>query len=619
MALKLSGLFQTNVSDMHRGENVSATNGSVDTGRTQQSEAQLRELTPGQAIRGEIVGKNGEEIQIRIAKDVILNARMEQDIQASTGQSVTFEIRSNASGALLLRPLFQNMSQENNALKALAQAGIENDAKSVQMVSTMMQEGMSIGKEALQGMYREMIGVSESDVPNAVQMNRLQIPVTPENLQQFAAYKNYEHQLLNSFSQVADEIPQAVSQLFAEGEGAEGCVLIGRLLDTFADQSGENVVSGETATGGNAVIGGEIAAGGENAPGTEAVPGNIEGTEESLSEAGQSRVNGLAETEAGILQNGSADGKDTVLSEMTAKAEALQENLSEGLLTGKTESALTGTKAGESNVVLFSQEEGEGLAALVKEAGGSPEVVNLLLNGQIGKEDFYQLVRSLAEGANTPEQQLAVKELFVSEKFQTILKERIGNQWTLQAPEQLEKKEVSKLYERLNEQTRQLTQALSDAVKTDSPLFKSVQNIRENVDFMNQLNQVYTYVQLPLKMSGNSAHGDLYVYTNKKNLAKKDGNVSAFLHLDMEHLGRVDVYVAMEQSRISTNFYLEDEDSLALLEKNMDLLTKRLTDKGYKAEAKLMLRDQPGNVMEEIVATDKNISIISEQSFDVRA
>ena len=136
---------------------------------------------------------------------------------------------------------------------------------------------------------------------------------------------------------------------------------------------------------------------------------------------------------------------------------------------------------------------------------------------------------------------------------------------------------------------------------------------------MNQLNQMYAYVQLPLKFRGENAHGDLYVYTNKKNLAKKEGNVSAYLHLDMEHLGTVDVYVAMEKGKINTNFYLADEKSLDLLEKHIDSLTERLTEKGYRADAKLMLKEDTGNVMEEIIQSDKNISLISDMCFDVRA
>ena len=50
--------------------------------------------------------------------------------------------------------------------------------------------------------------------------------------------------------------------------------------------------------------------------------------------------------------------------------------------------------------------------------------------------------------------------------------------------------------------------------------------------------------------------GELYVYTNKKNLADNDGNVSAFLHLDMDHLGPVDVYVAMQQQKVIMPYLL---------------------------------------------------------------
>lgn len=40
--------------------------------------------------------------------------------------------------------------------------------------------------------------------------------------------------------------------------------------------------------------------------------------------------------------------------------------------------------------------------------------------------------------------------------------------------------------------------------------------IHSNVEFMNQVNQMYTYAQIPLKMSGQHASGELFVYTNKR-------------------------------------------------------------------------------------------------------
>ena len=138
---------------------------------------------------------------------------------------------------------------------------------------------------------------------------------------------------------------------------------------------------------------------------------------------------------------------------------------------------------------------------------------------------------------------------------------------------------------------------------------------------MNQLNHVFTYIQLPLKLAGNSAHGDLYVYTNKKNLAARDGNVSALLHLDMEHLGALDVYVAMQQNKVSTNFTFQDESSLDLVEQHISLLNERLLKRGYDLKTQFSVKEdkQENEIVQAMLSAGKNISVLSRTSFDMRA
>jgi flagellar hook-length control protein FliK len=165
---------------------------------------------------------------------------------------------------------------------------------------------------------------------------------------------------------------------------------------------------------------------------------------------------------------------------------------------------------------------------------------------------------------------------------------------------------------------------LENAGKGDAPVAKTVQNLQNNVDFINKMNHVFTYIQLPLKMSGNNAHGDLYIYTNKKNLAAKDGNVSALLHLDMEHLGPLDVYVAMQNNKVSTNFTVQDESALDLIEEHIGLLDERLTKRGYALKAQFQMKeeqadDSPEGIMQTILNQEKNISVLSRTSFDMRA
>ena len=146
-------------------------------------------------------------------------------------------------------------------------------------------------------------------------------------------------------------------------------------------------------------------------------------------------------------------------------------------------------------------------------------------------------------------------------------------------------------------------------------------NISENVEFMNQMNQMFNYVQLPLKLSDSQAHGDLYVYTNKKNMARKDGMLTAFLHLDMDHLGSLDVSIALqtEKNQVTTKFYL-DEGAIALVEGHIDELAQRLSKKGYQCKNMILEKEEDKTVlerMEEQVAGGN--AVLGYRTFDTRA
>jgi len=203
--------------------------------------------------------------------------------------------------------------------------------------------------------------------------------------------------------------------------------------------------------------------------------------------------------------------------------------------------------------------------------------------------------------------------------FKNVLKNEMNRQWLLKPEEVAEEHSVDKLYERLSSQMKQLSQALSQTARPDTPLARTLSNVSGNIDFMNQMNQMFTYVQIPLKMQGQEANGELFVYTNKKNLAKKEGTVSALLHLDMEHLGSVDVHVALTYQKVSTKFYLKDEKALDLIANHIDLLNERLEKRGYSMNAQFMVKDEDKSVMDEILEQNKNISVLAGYSFDARA
>ena len=179
------------------------------------------------------------------------------------------------------------------------------------------------------------------------------------------------------------------------------------------------------------------------------------------------------------------------------------------------------------------------------------------------------------------------------------------------------------MYERLNRQMEQIDKILKATGNEQSPLAKSTEQIRGNVEFMNEVNQIYNYVQIPLKMNGQNANGDLYVYTNKRKPREENGELSAFLHLDMDHLGSTDVFVKMKGKAVDTNFAFSDDASFDLVQKYLPILDAKLTALGYQSTITVSNEEKKVDFVEDFLKRDlpggSNANVVHRYSFDVRA
>ena len=91
-----------------------AGNKQIDnSGKTQQKSApntalvnrQIHALKPGQTLQGEVIARNGSEVQIKVAEDFVIKARVEQNVNLDIGKNMTFEIKNNGQ-TLTLLPLY---------------------------------------------------------------------------------------------------------------------------------------------------------------------------------------------------------------------------------------------------------------------------------------------------------------------------------------------------------------------------------------------------------------------------------------------------------------------------------------------------------------------------------
>ena len=196
-----------------------------------------------------------------------------------------------------------------------------------------------------------------------------------------------------------------------------------------------------------------------------------------------------------------------------------------------------------------------------------------------------------------------------------ILKEQM-----LMKPENMDSKEyVKEFYERLDEQFDKLHELIKSTGKENSSLGKEVSVVKSNIQFMNQINQLYHYVQLPVKLNDAHTNGDLYVYKRKNSKTGEDGKLTALLHLSMPTLGNMDVFLSLEEGRLSTRFCLEKEEYLDFIEENIDRLNERLIKKGYQVQTTVTSgAREDKSVIEHIMENELPIPVMTSQSFDAR-
>lgn len=549
---------------MKIGEFFRGETNNVDQNRTAQMtsartaallQQQIRSLVPGQTLQGEILSQKDGEIQIKVLEDFILNARLDGSMNIEVGKNMIFEVKNNGS-LLTLSPLFTNTATDANVLKALDMAGLPVNDDTVDMTRQMMEGGLSIDRNSLQQMFREVNAYTQAEAVDLVRLHMLSMPVNETNVNQMVSYRNLNHQLLNGMNQILGELPEVFSNLLEKGNVQEAVELYRNML--------------------------ELAASAESGDGS--APGAI-----ASSENGQTGENPMVRENPMVKEN-------SVVREFSAS----------------TETPEPARGASDADVIGLQKAETSG------EDGGHDRAGSIVTDmGEAAAKLQEVSVRLQETAAAWADKQTAGGQL---DKLLKPLLQQMLKQWTIQPEEVADSKEVEKLYQRLEHQIKGLAKALEGAAQTDTPAYKATGNLSQNLDFLQQVNQMYSYVQLPLRLQQGNAHGDLYVYSNKKHLAMKEGQISALLHLDMEHLGPVDVYVAMNYEKVNTKFFVQDDAMLDFLEEHMDILTNRLKKRGYDCNFTMQLRGDSkegrGGIGELLQA--QNHVPLSEYAFDVR-
>jgi hypothetical protein len=414
-------------------------------------------------------------------------------------------------------------------------------------------------------------------------MNKLGIPVNETNLSQYQDMLNNNHQLAGNINDFANSVVNFTGEQATQLE-------TGNLDISQFNQNIDSIM--------------EIVSDAADMPAPEFTEGLETLNQQDNQEAGLNQQSTKPDIANQI--NNAVHQNDVSIDNANSKPELVQsvsDNLSEKLSLDK------------NNL--------ENLIGKLQEAGVSDDKLKLLQDKSDTPmqlmNNVNELLKSLPE--NTDGKLSA--EIMKSKDFQELLSASVNRKLTLDAEKMEDPKELSDLYKSIYEKADKLMNTFqSQGGAAGEQMQNSGKSMQERMDFVQNLNEMFSYAQIPFNVSGNETNSELFVYMNKGKKLDVSKEVSALLHLDMDHLGATDVHVSLSGDTVHTRFYVDDEESARIIDEHMTMLEKAVNGVGYSLTNETVTRNQSINstgnkVVDELLGKDLEQSI-KRYSFDVK-
>lgn len=616
--------------EMHLQDNVKmeGSKASEQAGQVKSSMDNILGFKEGMVFKGEILDIVGEKVQIALDNKSQMMARLQEGVQLGVGDRLLFSVQENNANQILIKPLFDSLySAQTQVLeRALDMAGLSPTEKNFSVAKELMEAGLPLDKGNMVKLLSQSMKFPETSMQTLVALNKMNIPVTEANIAQFERYQEYNHQLSGDIAQAAESMA-AFTESFPSGMPASTLLSVANeILDLFM-QDMQGTVSEENAVATNPEmveenqLAGETAAQTETGAETENVNGRpaADGAAESVnSRPEMAEIRSAAD---GIEAKSAADSQ--ILSETEGKDVGEKE-----VISGKTpaaEQAEANKPEGKTTV----------LSNLMEKTGLSKEEVNNLTNAlqkaEVPREQIVhiykesgnaeELLKNITQAlSNSEASDQAIRNMLESSEFKKLFSDMVKKNWALNPKDMKDPKEIEELYNKILRQSKGFEDAIAAKGGDAKSFNQNFQNMRQNMQFMEQLNNQMIYAQMPLKLSNQNANSELFVYADKRKLAEKKNGISVMLHLDMDHLGQTDIHVTLTGSNVNARFYLNDQQSVDIVAENMVQLAKQLADRGFSLTNEVVKRqpqDSINKVVDEIIDENAERSI-KRYTFDAR-
>ena len=590
------GQYDLNTNANTKGEDAVAAN--TQTSAAKELSAVLRNLFAGDIFEATVNEIKNSEVTLGLSDGQTILARLQGQVPLQVGEAMFFQVKSNQGMQMEIKPFPMGAEGNPTLLKALDAAGLKVTEQNLSMVHSMMEQQLPIDKESLLHMVR--LSGSHPSIPRAtlVEMTKYEIPVTEENATVFENYKMDQGKVEPKLEQLFRDLPQKL---------ADDSMTVKQVAE-FHNRL-VSILTGEE----------------------QELVGQKEGLQEqnfSAENTGENQVNDTTRQAVELQKQGENQSGQAVMEEQQKAQEVQTEVKTVSHVQQEVVQTAESQTAGKAENTPFTQNEAQ--LPLLSHTMTKPELaeLNQALETFTGKptdasemtaKQLLQMVKDFLSGEKLmPEEN--IRNLFSKKSYQQVLRHALEAEWLLNPKDLTDSEKMRNFYTKMDKQMGQISELLSQNTQTMGKPMQTLSDVQNNLQFMHVLNQTYTYMQIPLKMSNQNAQGDLYVYTNKKNLRDKEGALSAFLHLDLEHLGATDVSVKMLGKKVDTKFYLSDETAYQLILEHAGLLEEQLEKKGYHCKVNVENEEKKTDFVSDFLMQGRPVGgALHRYSFDMRA
>lgn len=566
--------------------------------RTGNTTVMLRE---GQTLKGVVSDVHSDQITLVMEDGTAFTGRLPDAGQYSIGQKAAFKIVSLDQNTIYMKAVSTSylLDMEDTIDQALEEAGLPKSARNSDVVRSLLMNQQSISRENLLSSIRLCATYPDADVNSVITLRRLGLPLTPENLAQFEQYENNDHSLLDHFAQITDSIGDLMNAIGTQ---------VPRLSGQTAGQLLNLALSSSLTPEEQALKEAQAAASEAQTEAAAQEGENPESAEKALTNVADAALSEETEVSSSPFSR-----MKQIFSSLTDGASAAKTALSETGLAKDYKVPFIHEQVGFS----LSPEEREAFHSFLSDLPLPEELTTSLQEGTLTTRDFLTAVRQALPRMSSEQ----AAGLLSSPAFQRLVKDQFLSNWTL-SPEKLKQKgAVEELYQQISSQVDKLSHFSQDVFGKN--LFENLQQqttqTSQNLNFMKLLNDTYQYVQLPVKLQQQNAHGDLYVMTRKESLRRHPDSLKALLHLDMDHLGSLDIHIIRENTSITTKFFVDEKDTLQLLEKNINLLQDALNEQGFSFSSEFSMKEKDFNLVNDFMNAEAPVGTIARYNFDLRA